>query len=59
MKTIFAIPFLALSFITSAAVQASENKTPDAINRIMAEPVRNLSLMDADPQGALRWVVWQ
>lgn len=59
MKTTFAIPFLALSFITSIGVQASENKTPDAINRIMAEPVRNLSLMDADPQGALRWVVWQ
>ena len=45
--------------IASAAVQASENKTPDVINRIMAEPVHNLSLMDADPQGALRWVVWQ
>jgi hypothetical protein len=40
-------------------VQASENKTPDVINRIMAEPVHNLSLMDADPQGTLRWVVWQ
>lgn len=59
MKTIFVIPFLALCFITSVAVQASENKTPDAINRIMAEPIRNLSLIDADPQGALRWVVWQ
>lgn len=59
MKTIFVIPFLALCFITSVAVQASENKTPDAINRIMAKPIRNLSLIDADPQGALRWVVWQ
>lgn len=59
MKTLFAIPFFALGFITSVAVQAAENKTPDAINRIMAEPVRNLSLMDADPQGDLRWVVWQ
>ena len=49
----------ALAFIASAAVWAAENKTPEAINRIMAEPVHNLSLMDADPQGALRWVAWQ
>lgn len=59
MKTIFSILFFALAFIASAAVRAAENKTPEAINRIMAESVHNLSLMDADPQGALRWVAWQ
>ncbi|AKL11106.1 TPA: hypothetical protein I8271_000938 [Kluyvera intermedia] len=63
MNNTFGFPFsggiFALAFIASAAVQASENKKPDVINRIMAEPVHNLSLMDADPQGTLRWVVWQ
>ncbi|SFE68802.1 hypothetical protein SAMN05216563_107134 [Phytobacter palmae] len=59
MKTTFAILYFALGFITSGAVQASESKTPETINRIMAEPLHNLSLLDADPQGELRWVAWQ
>lgn len=48
-----------LFFFACVAAQATEQKPPEVIDRIMAEPIPNLSLTNADPRGSLRWVVWE